>query len=340
LKASIFIKSVISSLLFYSGIVNREISKQYRNECFVVLMYHRVVPASHKIQAGMYVTPETFDIHLQYLKKVFEVISLSELLQNFKSGSIGSFKKPVCVLTFDDGWLDFYENAYPLLQKYHLPATVFLPTKFIGSQKKFWTDRFSEILFQRQATCVAYECNSDSSKIVLSLLDLPGLFDDQLENGIAKLKNYPKIIIDEILLELAKVCGVENDKSDRDFLDWSEIVEMKQSGLVSFGSHTVNHQILTTLDDKAVTKELVDSKNELLRRNVVDGSCISFCYPNGNFTKKIAGLVSASGYDIAVTTCGGWNCAFTDQFLLNRVGIHNDMTSTTALFACKIAGLI
>ena len=115
---------------------------------------------------------------------------------------------------------------------------------------------------------------------------------------------------------------------------------MINSGLVSFGSHTVRHQILTTLNDEDIKKELIDSKKELLKRNVLDSSFISFCYPNGNHTKEIADMICSSGYHLAVTTRNGWNYADADKFTLKRVGIHEDMTSTTPLFACRIAGLI
>ena len=128
--------------------------------------------------------------------------------------------------------------------------------------------------------------------------------------------------------------------SSRDFLNWAEIAEMVNSGLVSFGSHTVRHQILTTLNDEDIKKELIDSRKELLKKNVLDSSCISFCYPNGNHTKEIADMVRSSGYHLAVTTRSGWNHADDDKFTLKLVGIHEDMTSTTPLFACGIAGLI
>lgn len=89
-----------------------------------------------------------------------------------------------------------------------------------------------------------------------------------------------------------------------------------------------------------VEKELVDSRNELLEKGVVDKSFIPFCYPNGNHTKEIADMVSSSGYHLAVTTKNGWNHSVDDRFTLKRVGVHEDMTSTGALFACRIAGLI
>lgn len=84
------------------------------------------------IQAGMYVDQETFEVHLEFLKKHFKMVPLSNLLPSIGK-SYGSNSKPLCVLTFDDGYYDFYEHAFPVLKAYQVPATVFLPVDFIGS---------------------------------------------------------------------------------------------------------------------------------------------------------------------------------------------------------------
>jgi len=303
-------------------------------------MYHRVTPPSKTIQAGMYVKPYTFNIHLKLLQKYFNVVPLGKLSILQKENNVNRTTKPLCVLTFDDGWKDFYDYAFPLLKKYKVSATVFLPTKFISSKKQFWTDRFAYLLSSRHATTLGTKFDPDILECVEFLNGLRGSFDNQLEIGIKYLKSLPLKTIEEVLRGLSEIWHVDIYGSGRDFLNWGEITEMVNSGLVSFGSHTVRHQILTTLNDEDIKKELIDSRKELLKRNVLDSSCISFCYPNGNHTKEIADMVCSSGYHLAVTTKNGWNHANADKFTLRRVGIHEDMTSSTPLFACRSAGLI
>ena len=73
---------------------------------------------------------------------------------------------------------------------------------------------------------------------------------------------------------------------------------------------------------------------------MVDPSFIPFCYPNGNYTREIAEMVRSAGYHAAVTTKKGWNQFDDDRFMLKRIGIHQDMTSSVPLFAARIAGFI
>lgn len=303
----------------------------------VILAYHRVLPhadAIESVQAGMYVTPETFRQHLQFLKKHFQMISLDKLSIVEKSA------KPVCVLTFDDGWKDFYNFAFPHLQRYQVPATVFLPTGFIGTNRKFWTDQFAYTLHHRRAGAKVIPVDFDISDATRKIQELRGSLEDQLESGIAILKKYPLQIVEKIISGLNRIWSVEFDEADRDFLNWDEVHAMHNSGLISFGSHTVDHQILNTLDKSEIERELSVSKEKLLEHGVVGPSFIPFCYPNGNYTPEIAGMVRSARYQVAVTTRKGWNRFDADMFTLKRIGIHQDMTSTVPLFACRIAGFM
>ena len=149
-------------------------------------------------QAGMYVEPDTFENHLKYLKKYFKIIPLQALPVNHENQKHSHELKneALCVLTFDDGWYDFYHYAFPILKKYNAPATVFLPTDFIDSKDWFWTD---------QLACLFYNGypggnNKKTDHPVISQIDkLPGCIDSRFEKAIGILKKYPLHEIKEIL---------------------------------------------------------------------------------------------------------------------------------------------
>ena len=98
----------------------------------------------------MYVTPETFERHLQFLTAHFTILTFRRAAG--EDGTAGDWDNAAryCVLTFDDGWLDNYQYAYPLLRAYSAPATIFLPTGLIGSSDWLWPDRLGELLRRRR----------------------------------------------------------------------------------------------------------------------------------------------------------------------------------------------
>ncbi|OPL13836.1 MAG: hypothetical protein AVO38_12760 [delta proteobacterium ML8_D] len=306
-------------------------------------MYHRILPCEkigRDIQAGMYVNQVTFKQHLKFLTKYFSIVPIAELPYIFKGRSISSATKPHCVLTFDDGWYDFYEYAYPVLKAENIPATVFVPTDFIGTKDYFWTDRFAALLNKReQLKSSTVRQEPSLNELINEVENLGGSLESRLEKAIAILKNYPINEIENILSELSLRWNISLDQANRAFLTWEEIREMVHSDLVSFGSHTVSHKILTTLTDDEINRELVESKQRLINEQAVDPSFIPFCYPNGNYNKRIAKLVKDVGYSLAVTTKNGWNTVESNPFELKRIPIHQDMTATDAMFGCRIAGI-
>lgn len=308
----------------------------------LIIMYHRILPgkkAKRGVQAGMYVKPETFRIHLEFLKKRFHLVPISTLLSDNIKTPGNTNDKPCCVLTFDDGWSDFYRYAYPILREYQVPATVFLPTDFIGTKKWFWTDRLAHILLEKLRTKKILAC-SPANHITKKLMKLSGSFESRLETSIGILKDLRIEDIEEILSELSELWDISSKPEERAFLSWDEVREMGETGLISFGSHTAGHPILTTLKPQEIKEELIRSKEKLIAEGVVDDpALIPFCYPNGNHTKQIADMVKETGYNLAVTTKNGWNSFKAEPFTLKRVGIHQDMSSTKAMFGCRVANI-
>jgi peptidoglycan/xylan/chitin deacetylase (PgdA/CDA1 family) len=114
----------------------------------VVLAYHRVLPReawqrswSHR---GIVVTPETFDRQMRFLRKHFQVLSAAEFLKLMAAGE--AFPRAACLVTFDDGWIDTYTEALPVLRRHGIPALVFLPSAYIGTGALFWQERMGSIL--------------------------------------------------------------------------------------------------------------------------------------------------------------------------------------------------
>ncbi|MFA6357107.1 MAG: polysaccharide deacetylase family protein [Candidatus Omnitrophota bacterium] len=92
-----------------------------------ILMYHNI---GHEA-GSFYVSPENFAKQMEYIKKHgYEVITLDELVESTKDKK--PLKRNKVVITFDDGYKDNFEYAYPILKKYGFPATIFIITDFAG----------------------------------------------------------------------------------------------------------------------------------------------------------------------------------------------------------------
>jgi peptidoglycan/xylan/chitin deacetylase (PgdA/CDA1 family) len=325
----IFYKKVLSFVR--QGQLFHELNGASKDHC-LILTYHRVLPkgiGSRNIEPGMYVTPKTLSLHLEFLKEYFDIVSMKQAELYLAKPESRYGNKPYCVLTFDDGWIDFYQYAWPVLCKKNVPAVVFLPTGLIGSTKQFWTDRLAKILPVYGMKFLLEKFGLESRNVLNG-----GSKEQQLSSVIGKLKEISCYKIEKIFDE----CEVQIDNNDeifeRSFLDWSEIRELSKSGLITFGSHTVNHAILTTLQEKELTEELLSSRRCLLEKEVNCDGLPSFCYPNGNYSKEIVDQVSQSGYSSAVTCDFGWNVGGQSNLMaLRRINLHQEVSSNRFLFA-------
>lgn len=345
MKSSLIIKKLLASPLYRFKKMGMTLQLKENND-FLILMYHRIIEkrASEAfLQGGMYVDPSTFGRHIRFLKDNFNIISLADVSRiGDLNNNVGN-NKSFCVLTFDDGWNDFYENAYPVLKSNNVSATVFLSTDFIGTKEQFWTEKLAYILSEMEKFGKnARNTKKSSNYMVNAIESMQGSIEHRIEKAVEELKILPAEEIDPVLKELAERRRGDPAMQGKSFLSWEEAREMRKSGIVFFGSHTKSHRILNTASEDVIRDELIQSKKKLIEEGVVSPSFIPFAYPNGNYTRRIAEMVEQAGYSLAVTTERGWNRAADGEkelFQLRRIGVHQDIASTDAMLACRIYGI-
>ncbi len=108
-------------------------------------MYHNIgVPPLKAKMKALYVLPSMFRFQMWFLKVAgFRIVKLSDMLDAIARGSLND---RLAVLTFDDGYLDFYQNALPILREYNYPATVFVVSDLIGASNVWDTSRYDSIV--------------------------------------------------------------------------------------------------------------------------------------------------------------------------------------------------
>jgi len=284
----------------------------------IVICYHRIieegiVPFFKSINNA---TPRGFEQELEFISNLGEVLSLEDLADIVEKRTFNRGIK--FLLTFDDGYSDFYYNAYPVLKRLGLSATVFLTTNCIEDNHfGLWTDKIAFMI--------------DNS--VKGSIDLPGLGSFPLRN--LRDKERAKIMIVEkmktkqennrgpLYAQLGSHLGTDMSLFPADcYLNLAQIKEMAR-GLISFGSHTCSHPILTKISIDKAEREIKGSKLKL--ESLLGVEIKSLAYPNGtrrDFNRHIEAIVKGSGYVFAFSMVNGdniFNSKSLNRYALKRI---------------------
>jgi len=334
-----------SSLRHTAAVVHHRcgIYKARLRNRLAILTYHRVLSDKmHNVgdvQPGMYVSSDTFERQMKFLTTECRVLSLVELLGLWQTGEWDP-RQRYCAVTFDDGWVDSWDIAFPILQRYQVPATIFLATDWIGSTKWFWPERLSYVV-RRVSWSGAHEASVRSAAAALGEPHrrfaglLSGIRLWGIDATIEAMKDIQGDQLDKCVDWLTGLFQVEIP-GERHMMNWDEVRNMSEAG-IAFGSHSATHRILTTLSQADVDMELTRSMEKLLLERV--NAVPVFCYPNGNFRADIASRVKAAGYRSALTTQYGLEgpCP-RDLFALKRITMHQGITATLPLFIFHLSG--
>jgi len=316
----------------------------------IILTYHRIVPKSEKCsfypQPGLIVEPQVFEKHLSYLNSKYTIISFEEYFHFIETDNKDD-QKQYCIITFDDGWKDNYDYAYPLLKKYGISATIFLVTDFIGSNEWLWPEKLTHILL-----CLNKRNSVDDFDAFVNIASKLN-FKNELIRSLEKIylntsefamhevveafKRYSPERIDNFIQTAIDSLSISLP-DHRLMINWDEVQEMSHEQ-ISFGSHGCSHKILTTLDEDEIKHEIIDSQKRIMEKQI--NYVPTFCCPNGNYNQDIIKIIKNSGYKASVTTNCGFNLFNSNEmFELKRLNIHNHVTKTPQLFSLHLTSLL
>jgi peptidoglycan/xylan/chitin deacetylase (PgdA/CDA1 family) len=267
---------------------------------FQILTYHKVSPDPHPFFAPTH--PAVFEQQMQFLSTYYRVMPLAELVERSQQGDVPP--RSVAV-TFDDGYRDNYDFAFPILKKWRIPATIFVATGVIETGETLWHDRIFDAFRFATAEQARHEPPAQRQRRLESALERArSLYGEERRQWLRE--------VDEQL----KPFSLENQASR--MLNWSQIREMQSFG-VDFGSHTVTHPILSRIPRHEMLTEIRESKQHLEEQLRVP--ITSFAYPNGranDYNEDVKSALRESGYCFAVTTRLGINAPLGNPFELKR----------------------
>lgn len=306
----------------------------------VVLMYHRVLPkdspARQSEQPGMYVSPETLDLHLTELKRRFELVHLDDWLRAAKAGK--PLPRLACALTFDDGWRDNYDFALPVLLKHQAPATIFLVSSYIGTTQRFWPNRLMDLV-RAEFACPDSVPFPERLRLlvapVLTRARRQGYIDAEAVDPI--IQQALELDEDQVraLVEATRESDAGNSNA-RETVDQHEVAAMAASGLVRYGSHSSTHfRLRAGTSVEVLEREIAHSRRAL--QEICAQPIEVFCYPNG-VTCPAAVSIASQHYLGAVSTDRGCYTRERDPYRIPRIAVHDDISSSRDAFLARLSG--
>ena len=286
----------------------------------LILMYHRVIdlPVDPYLLA---VSPDNFRKQLHYIKSTSNLMTLMELYDSLKEGKL---PKRAVAITFDDGYIDVLEQAYPIMKEMQVPATVYIPSGHIGSHREFWWDDLERLLLLPDTLpdTLRLKIDGENHEWNRSAIESREQFRSEIYTLVKPLKHDERI---SVLDQLAAWTGLgSNGRPEYRTMDESEIRQLSRDGSIEIGAHTVTHPALSSLSPEDQRREITTGQRAL--EEITGSKVQSFAYPygdTGDFTQETAEIVEAAGFLLAVTTVYGSVEPGDDVFQLNRCAIHN-----------------
>lgn len=282
-----------------------------------ILMYHAVVRTPLEVPDWCFVSEDNFSRQMDYLSRHFRVVPLDQAAQELRADRIS---EPTAVITFDDGFQNVHDVAFPILTRYKLPSTVFINTAFINTAQTLWFCLLNQAITETKRRELVWEdqtfdlsdtasrarCNARLQRLVKKLPH------DQLLEKVEEIREK---------LGIRTPMEVATDSPFR-MLDNRSIAAMSASGLVEFGAHTATHTILTRVDETRARQEITSSIEDTQR--LTGKPCRSFAYPNGqprDYNAAMVEFLADSGIEVAVTTRDGPSTMSTPPLELCRYGV-------------------
>lgn len=297
----------------------------------LVVCYHGVVTAPTSNDDWLLLPLHEFERQIEHLSRHYCLLPLDDGLRRLRNGDLNA---PTACITFDDGYANNFTTALPVLRRYGAPATVYLVTGLIGTDRRLWTTRVEYAIV-----------DSDVMEIRIGDPGIDGalgISPAERRKSARRIKEHLKRADDERRLELLEAIFDLVGESDRNLdhhrlLTRGELEAFDADGTVSFGAHTHTHPILSRLSDSRVQDEIARSVREVQQLRHVSST---FAYPNGHpedYDRRARRTLAALGVRAGVTTVERHGRRRDGPYDVPRFVVGGDMDFETFVFV--VSGL-
>ena len=299
-----------SPFLYKSGLYQQLWRVRSREEPFsFAVVYHRVVadspPSGDSFEIEKGISATQFERQMRFLLRHFTPVSASRI-----QSRLGN--KIQFAVTLDDGYEDNYRVAAPILKKLGIPATFYVVSDFVGTDRLFWWEQLAELMRRNKKPeldiqdVVPALCQTDEPMNVLPLRN----HDEQsyaYEQLCARIRTGPHVDIPLHVKRIAEYFEIPVREQGRryELMTWQQLNDLVRQGF-EIGGHSASHCNVVGADESLLQKELVASANDIEAR--IDAPVESFAYPYGMFeasNEVVTRMLEATKCKAAFTTVQG-----------------------------------
>ena len=286
---------------------------------------HRVGdPSQSMLDSNVFsCSEEQLEEHLRFFKSNFTVVNQDDLVTLFKQPEKVKQDRYLAI-TFDDGYIDNYSLALPMLKRHGLSATFFIATGLVGNQVLPWWDKVAYLLKSSGASSI---------KIAgwESTIESKGNQQLFVRMVLKQFKSCP-LSADEQIRQMEEKLNFTAQYPTPEFMTWDNVKTLHESGM-DIGAHSHNHFILTKLTDEEILFELQHSK--ALLEDHLKIPIKAFSYPIGNqstYNQSVIETLKSTGYEFAFNFLPGININLEDKrYDLHRFPIETNMNKTNLM---------
>ncbi len=304
-------KSFYTEFLLRNNLASKSYINSFPN---TILMYHGIDRIGRNVFNSRHTGKDDFEIQLKFLQKNFNVISVSDFFQGKFSNN-----RPNIALTFDDGYLNNFTNALPLLEKYKTPASIYITGIQTTENPYLWAD-FLNIasIYVKKNIEIEGEIFENINGMFISRSSNLSLFE-VVKNRKADY-NY-KLSIYKAFKSEFKLESLKDADEYWKLVSVNEIKSLSKSNYVTIGSHGFYHNNLGKLKPDSVEFELLESKKYL--ENIIQKEVLELAYPDGSYSTESLNIADTIGYKYQLATeVYNFESEKNDRRILTRRGLY------------------
>jgi len=288
---------------------------QYLKEYLFVLAYHRVDEYENRPWLDpelISAKPAQFNSQMRLVAEKYHPVSAEDVLNAIRGEQ--PLPPNAVLVTVDDGYRDFKEEAFPIANQYGIKPVLFIPTAFVG-KGPFWWDK----LFAAIANCPASEISTPLGSFFLRN-------PSEKEQAVIYLRQKVKVLPFDEGMQIVDVLyndyAPQNKTDTCDILTWDELRTLANNG-VTIAAHTHTHALLSRIPFERACQEIRTSQEAI--RSEIGKVFPIFAFPDGKpefFTPELIEFLRGEGFKFAVTTIDGSASLSDDRVLcFPRIGL-------------------